>query len=107
MRGNENRDDVAVFLQYQKPRSAPSVTYLELGLGMAGAFFPFSPFPSYCFPKAVVFDMLRIDDILYLFDDRGLAITGLVVVVNNALNAMMLMRGEASDVGAKTRARCI
>jgi hypothetical protein len=21
-------------------------TYLELGLGMAGAFFPFSPFPS-------------------------------------------------------------
>lgn len=72
---------------------------------MAGAFFPFSPFPSYCFPKAVVFDMLRIDDILYLFDDRGLAITGLVVV--NTLNAMMLMRGEASDVGAKTRARCI
>lgn len=50
--------------------------------------------------------MLRIDDILYLFDDRGLAITGLVVV-NNALDAMTLMRGEASDVGAKTRARCI
>lgn len=76
---------------------------------MAGAFFPFSPFPSYCFPKAVVFDMLRIDDILYLFDDRGLAITGLktVVVVNNALDAMTLMRGEASDVGAKARARCI
>lgn len=107
MRGNENRDDVAVFLQHQKPRSALSFTYLELGLGMAGAFFPFSPFPSYCFPKAVVFDMLRIDDILYLFDDRGLATTGLVVVVNNALDAMTSMRGEASDVGAKTRARCI
>ena len=51
--------------------------------------------------------MLRIDDILYLFDDRGLAITGLVVVVNNALDAMTSMRGEANDVGAKTRARCI
>ena len=90
-----------------EPEKCAQFTYLELGLGMAGAFFPFSPFPSYCFPKAVVFDMLRIDDILYLFDDRGLATTGLVVVVNNALNAMMLMRGEASDVGAKTRARCI
>lgn len=97
-----------MFLHYQKPWSALSFTYLELGLGMAGAFFPFSPFPSYCFPKAVVFDMLRIDDILYLFDDRGLAITGLVVVVvNSALDAMTSMRGEASDVGAKTRARCI
>ena len=97
-----------MFLQCQKPWSALGFTYLELGLGIAGAFFPFSPFPSYCFPKAVVPDMSRIDDNLYLSEDRGIAITGLVV--NNALDArkaMTSMRGEASAVGAKTRARRI
>lgn len=49
--------------QYQNRRTTNCEqhrrTHLELGLGMAGSFFPFSPFPSYCFPRAVVFDILR------------------------------------------------
>jgi hypothetical protein len=77
------------------------ITYLELGLGIAGAFFPFSPFPSYPFPKAVVFDILR--NVVGCLLENG-------PVIRNgpeARRAMTSTTGNASADGANRRARCI
>lgn len=84
--------------------NSSDTTYLELGLGMAGAFFPFSPFPSYPFPRAVVLDMLRI---AVLFLERGVINGRAVYDGLEAQRAMTSTIGEASAVGAARRARCI
>jgi hypothetical protein len=66
--------------QHDKPQAEHDyhITYLELGLGMAGAFFPFSPFPSYPFPKVVVLDMLR-DDVRILLENDTATQNGLEI----------------------------
>jgi hypothetical protein len=77
------------------------ITYLELGLGIAGAFFPFSPFPSYPFPRVVVPDMLRFAVFSLLENDPA--------TQNDleARRAMTLTIGDASAVGANRRTNCI
>jgi hypothetical protein len=77
------------------------ITYLELGLGIAGAFFPFSPFPSYPFPRAVVFDILR--DCGCILCENGPATQN----GPEARRAMTSTRGDASADGANRRAKCI
>jgi hypothetical protein len=77
------------------------ITYLELGLGIAGAFFPFSPFPSYPFPKVVVLDMLRYA-VSSLLEKGPATQNGF-----EARKGMTLMTGDASAVGANRRTKCI
>jgi hypothetical protein len=73
-------DNMIADIKKHKPQAEHDyhITYLELGLGMAGAFFPFSPFPSYPFPKVVVLDMLR-DDVRILLENDPATKNGLEI----------------------------
>jgi hypothetical protein len=96
-------NNVIANIKKHKPEAEQDshITYLELGLGIAGAFFPFSPFPSYPFPRVVVLDMLR-DGVFDLLERCPARRNGL-----EARRTETLVTGDANTVGANRRTRCI
>jgi hypothetical protein len=104
VRGKAARsNNIVANIKKHKPQAEHDnhITYLELGLGIAGAFLPFSPFPSYPLPKVVVLDMPR-NAVFDLIENDPVTQNGLEI-----RKATTLTIGDASAVGARGRTKCI